>query len=239
MKLILVSLLALLILLAMPLTAIAVGEDGIDIKIEPLTREAMIDITIRDKFFRAPLGVLWTYFGEDSRSYAIQMRHGFISNEVLPNPFSQLGLIPTAIVGDITYESNPSGETGDAVWSKATAYYDNLFDFDYLEGRVIYNDIKLDSFLGAGIGYVPVHNSWVGGYYLGSEGFMFSAEAAKAIDERFWLYGDLQYYVDNNEEWEGSIEGEIGIVFDDLIYAAVQNREDEFIYMIGVSHALN
>lgn len=236
MKLILVSLLALLLFAIMPL--MAVGEDEIDIKIEPLTREAMTEIIIRDKFFRKPMGVLWTYFGEDSRSYAIQMRHGFISNDLLPNPFSQLGLIPTAIVGDITYESNPSGESGDAIWSRATAYYDNLFDFEYLEGRAIYQDIKLDSFLGVGIGYVPVHNSWIGGYYLGSEGYMFSAEAAKAFDERFWLYGDLQYYVDNNEEWEGSIEGEIGIVFDDTIYAAVQNREDEFIYMIGVSHIL-
>jgi len=216
----------------LPLAAMAVPIDNV----EP-TREVLTDTLIKEKFFRKSVGILWTYFGEDTRSYALQMRHGFISSDVLPNAFGKIGLVPTAVVGDIIYESNPAGESGDAIWSRATAYYDNLFDYEFLEGRVIYQDIKLDAYLGAGIGFVPVHNSWIGGYYLGSDGFMFSAESAKALNEDFWIYGDVQYYTDN-DDWKTALEGEIGVVYDDLIYATLQNRGDEFIYMMGVSYSL-
>ena len=199
MKYLLVSFCVLLLFVLSPVAAMGAIET-IDIVVEEIvvedevpTREALTDTLIRDKFFRSPRAVLWTYFGEDANSYAIQIRHGFITTDILPSPLDQLGLMPSAAVGDIIYESNPSGEEGDAIWSRATIFYDNLFDFDFLEGRVIYQDIKLDSYLGAGIGFAPIHNSWIGGYYLGSEGFMISGEIAKALGEQFRFYATAQY----------------------------------------------
>jgi len=219
------------LILAAPLPIFAHENDGVP------TREAMTEEIIRVKFFRKPLGVLWTSFGEDETSYVLQVRHGFVSNEILPNLFDQFGFVPTAITGDITYDSNPTGEEGAALWSRATAHYDKLFGNEYLEGRAIYQDIKLDSYLGAGVGFVPVHNSWIGGYYLGSKGYMLAAEVAKAIDEDFWVFATAQYYTDN-DDWQDALEGEIGLVYDDLIWLSVQNEGEEFKYKIGFSQPL-
>ena len=194
--------------------------------------EPLIEIEV-PSFFRVPTAILWTYQGEGSHSYVIEMRYGIESSGLLPNIFGDIGLIPNEIVGDVIYESNPDGETGDAIWSKVTAYYDNLFDYDWLEGRAIYRDVAMDSYLGVGLGIAPIDNSWVGGYYLGGNGYLATAELAYPLGDKFWAYGILEYYSDG--EW---LDGETGIRFNDLIYLSVQNRRADYIYMLGISQPL-
>jgi len=225
--------LAVLLLLVIPIAAAAEAEAEAKAGEEPMTREALTETVIKAKFFREPVGILWTYFGEDTKSYALQMRHGFISHDVLPNPFGQMGLIPDAIIGDITYESNPYGETGDAIWTEVTAYYDSLFGYDWIEGRATYSDILLDSYIGAGLGFVPITDSWAGVYYLGNDGFELHAELAYPITDEMWSYFIYKYYTET--EWN---EAQLGIRYNDL-YLRAENRLTEWIYAIGVTIAID
>lgn len=190
-----------------------------------------------EKFFRQSIGVLWTYMGEETRSYVAEVRYGVLAEELLPNIFGQAGLVPTAIVSNIAYESNPAGEDGDAIWTEVTAYYDLLFDIEWLEGRAIYNDILLESYLGVGLGLIPIDNSWIGGYYLGSKGFKLYAECAYEIEDGLWPYFVYEYYIDSIDRDDRVSEGEIGIRYKD-IYIKAENRLSEWIYAIGVTLAI-
>lgn len=188
-------------------------------------------------FFRMPRAVLWTQYSDDelggSRSYVLEIKHGIDSSDILPDFFGQLGLIPSEIVGNIEYESSPKGEQGDAIWTHVTAYYDNLFGYHWLQGRALYKDILLDSYLGAGAGFVPTDNVWTGAYYLGSKGYEVALEGAYHIMNKTWGYGTVEYYTEGER-----LEGEIGFIFDDYIHFAVENRKDSFIYKLGISQIL-
>ena len=186
-----------------------------------------------EEFFREPIAILWGFAGEGSRSYVLEVRHSFESGVLLPDVFGQIGLIPDVVVGDVIYESNPDGEAKDAIWAKVTAHYDNLFGYEWLEGRASYSDELLGSYLGAGLGLSPIDNSWFGGYYLGSEGYKLYGEVAYPITDKWWGYGVLEYYTES--EW---VEGMAGLRFDGYIYIAAQNREDTWIYMLGISQEL-
>jgi len=189
-------------------------------------------------FFRGPVAILWTFQGDNeegsSRSYALEARYGIMSGQILPNFFGQLGLVPDQIVGNLIYESNPYGESGDAIWSKITAHYDDLFDLEWLEGRAIYKDVLLDSYLGIGLGATFLDDTWLGMYYMGGHGYELYAEAAYPLGERFVGYGVLEYYSDG-KWWDGKV----GVVFDDLIHLAVENRKASYIYMIGITQPLD
>ncbi len=185
-------------------------------------------------FFRSPVAILWTYQGEGSSSYVLQLRHQLLGDPLLPTVFGDLGLIPTAVVGDVIYESNPAKQAGDVIWSRATMYYDELFGYEFVQGRAIYRDIELDSYLGAGLGFSPIDDAWLGGYYLGGDGFMLSGEAAYGVTNSLWLYATADYYIDTSEA-----EGKAGVRFQDNIWLSVQNRVDSYIYAIGISQPLS
>lgn len=198
-------------------------------------RDELKNAIVKEKFFRQSIGILWSYIGEDTRSYVAQVRYGLLADELLPNAFSQLGLVPTAVVSDIAYESNPASEDGDAIWTKVTVHYDNLFSVELLEGRAIYNDILLDSYLGAGFGLnlFPIDekaDGWIGAYYLGSGGFKLYAECVYEVTDDFWPYFIYEYYIDDEE----TNEGEFGMRYKD-IYLKAENRQSEWIYAVGVT----
>jgi hypothetical protein len=148
------------------------------------------------KFFREPIAVLWTYQGEGSESWVVEARYSIAAENVLPNIFGDLGFAPTEIVGGAIYESNPAGEGTDAIWTNVTCHYDDLLGVEWLEGRAIYQDTLLDSFLGAGLGLSPIDDSWVGCYFLGCEGYKVYAECAYPFsdtEDGLWCYGVYEY----------------------------------------------
>lgn len=152
---------------------------------------------------------------------------------LMPPPFSDIGLAPTAVVGSLVYESNPAGETGDVIWSRVTAYYDNLFGSEWMEGRAIYEDQAQGAHLGSGIGFRPVGNIWIGAFYLTGGDFLFHGEGAYRINENWVAFGQIDYY-DDLDVWEGEVGFEIG----DSAYAAVENRFDEWIIKLGAVYKL-
>jgi len=185
-------------------------------------------------WFRESKAIAWTYYGEDTREIGIEFQYEVSGVDLFPAFFTELGFSPTAIVGDVIYETNPAGETGNVIWSRVTAYYDNMFDVEGLEGRAIYNDFSQGSFLGSGIGYRPVGNMWLGGFYLEGGDWMVRSEGAYRVNPMWVAFGRVEYYFDN-ERWEG----EAGFEYDRTVYITLENRNDEWIGKLGAAWPLD
>jgi len=192
-------------------------------------------------FFRQPATILWTFQGQGSKSYAVEVRYGFSTEIVLPDFFGKLGLAPTMVMGDILYESNPSGLEGGVIWSKAMAFYDDVFGYDWLEGRGVYEDEFVGSYLGAGIGFVPFDNSWVGAYYFGGDGWKISSEGAYELTDECWVYGIYDYYIDGElgADWgDGQVGARIKIQDVSFLFLEAENRAADWFFKVGVSYIL-
>lgn len=184
-------------------------------------------------WFREGKTILWTIYGEETKDASIEFQYSVAGIDLFPRFFSDIGLAPTAIVGNVIYESNPAGETGSVIWSRVTAYYDDLFDVKGLEGRAIYDDFTQGSYLGSGIGYRPVGNIWMGGFYLEGGDWMLRGETAYRLTPDWIAFGRTEYYLEN-ELWEGLA----GFEWQKKFYIAVENRNDEWIAKLGASWPL-